>query len=195
MRLGWHELDDGMPRPVKQIDSLDYLSFGYANVTKLIPPGPQDVLPRGAVPPLLSGEPLVEHRDRAISPEGRESLVMGERAPPNFPYAWQGMRVGPLMPTIPVGASTEEWGTQWVSNRVRGLSAEGFDAFLSEYDYTMFAQRLRVKNASIFDPVVQRVSHIGHQSSVCGWQEAKLMRRYIRPDGNANQHRKGAPVA
>lgn len=194
MRFGWHLLDDGRPRTVEPFDTTDGMAFGNPTAIRITPPGPQSVVVGGSVQ-TKAGEPLIEPRDRTVFQKGRDSLVMGINAPLDNPYSWQGLRIGPLMPTIPVGMSTEVWGTQWISNRVRGLTAEGFDAFLSEYDYQQFDQRLRVKNAKSFEPTAQQVMAEGHQSSVCGWQQAKLMRHYIRPDGNSDQHRKGAPVA
>lgn len=143
----------------------------------------------------IFGLASIERRDRNVLAGGWIATLMGTLAPQDSPYAWRGLRVGELMPTIPSSFKSEVFGASWVSLRVRGIEAQGEDMFLCEYDYKKFDQRMRVRNALSMEPPSQRIVAIGHQSSVCGWQEARPMRHYIRPDGNANQHRKGAPVA
>lgn len=192
LRMGWNDVDGGMPRYIEQKESANFAAFGGATVAHIVPPGPRYLRAQGFVATAMP-RALVEHRLRTVAATGYNASRMGVPAPPGMPYAWQGLRIGPLMPTVPDGFDGQRWGTAWVSNRVRGITAEGLSAFASEYDYTQFDLRMRVKNASSGAPAAHRITTLGHRSSACGWTEVRSGRHYIRPDGNSDQHRKGAP--
>mgnify|MGYP003618726075 CR=1 FL=1 len=97
------------------------------------------------------------------------------------------------MPTIPNGFSAEVFGKTWISHRVRELTVEGFDAFLCEYDYQAFAQRMRVRRGTATGRPVQIGKPQGWRSSTVGTPGIRNHVHYIRPDGNADQYRKGVP--
>lgn len=96
------------------------------------------------------------------------------------------------MPTIPGGFDAAAYGAPWVSLWVRGLQAKGHDSFLSEYDLESFARRMRVRNANDGWLGRRTVNAHGHQSSRVGAPGVRPGTHYIRPDGNADQYRKGA---
>lgn len=191
MRMGWHTVDGGQPRLLEHNKSVDSAAFGVLAVAHVIPVGPRRITLQGFVASAIANEVAVEFKNRVVYATGYEATRMGVPAPPDLPYAWQGMRIGPLMPTIPDGFDAQKFGATWISNRVRGLVAEGFNSFASEYDFTKFDQRMRVKNASNF---AQPTAHIGTHGLPCtnfGWAEVRSGRHYIRPDGNSDQYRKG----
>ena len=109
------------------------------------------------------------------------------------PYQWQTLHVGPLMPTIPAGFLAEKFGTAWVSMRVRGVELGGWDALEIGYDPAKFAERLRVRNAYVPPgPPAQAVTPMGIGMIKAGVPNVRPGVHYIRPDGNADQYRKGA---
>jgi hypothetical protein len=69
---------------------------------------------------------------------------------------------------------------------------EGFNAFISEYQLEAFDQRMRVRNAYMPAPKEQEVQAAGFEFEQAGTPDIKHAVHYIRPDGNANQYRKGA---
>ena len=125
--------------------------------------------------------------------QGWNALSMGASKPNDTPYTWQGLRVGPLMPTIPKGFNAEQFGTAWVSLRVRDLFVPGDDFMqVAEYDPMEFAKRMMVRNASTPRPPAQGIGPAGFDTFAAGTPGARLGAHYIRPDGNAEQYRKGA---
>lgn len=151
--------------------------------------GPQTVRPSGLLATAFA-KSGVSHRNRKVAAAGLASLAMGASRGER-PYAWQSLHVGPPMPTMPEGFAPEAFGEAWISHRVRGIEAEGVDAFASEYDYTAFAQRMRVRNAQDGTPPRRFVQQQGHASSCVGTPSTRMGTHYIRPDGNSDQHRKG----
>ncbi|MCK1106366.1 hypothetical protein, partial [Pseudomonas aeruginosa] len=99
----------------------------------------------------------------------------------------------PPMPTIPSGTDTSVFGTAWVSLRVRGVEPDGWESFICEYDPSHFADRMRVRNVFIPPgPNAQSVAPVGLDSVDVGVPNVRPGVHYIRPDGNADQYRKGA---
>lgn len=164
--------------------------FGQAKLTRYWR-GPQTVSPLGigsAVP-----APSIDFFHRTLKPSGFSALTLGNsRGEP--PYAWQSLHVGPPMPTIPEGFNAELFGATWVSLKIRGIAVPGFDAFLSEYDFRNFALRMRVRGTPAAGPVTQGVVVQGFDafSSACPGNISNWV-QYIRPDGNMDNYRKGAP--
>jgi len=167
--------------------------FGQAKLTRYWR-GPQTVYPQaisGFVP-----APAIDLFHRTLKPSGFSALVMGNSRG-ETPYAWQSLHVGPPMPTIPEGFIAEQFGNTWVSLRVRGIAVLGFDAFLSEYEFRNFNQRMRVayREGPTPPPVARIVAAHGFNafdSSISG--NISNLVQYIRPDGNMDNYRKGAPT-
>lgn len=189
-RMGWHKLGDGT-QELKLFGAKDFMEFGKPKLVRPPYTGPQHVKPKG-----LSGafgSHRVEHFHREMFARGRDSLRMGTRKSGDSPYMWQGLRVGPLMPTIPEGFEQAEYGEPWVSYRVREFVIDGFNTFRSEYDLENFAARMRVRNSFIPRPPDQDLQPVGVDVPDVGAPNVALAARYILPDGNADQYRKGAP--
>ena len=119
---------------------------------------------------------------------------MGEGSPADSPWQWQRLRVGPLVPTVPTGFNSEQFGATFISPRVRDVSAQGFDAFVSDFDYLYFNQRMRVKNAAVIDNS-RNLLHTGEDLHATGWAFVRNSAVMLRPDGNMYNFRKGAPNA
>lgn len=189
-RFGWHKLGDGTQFATQFAGPMTQL-FGRPAVTRPPYTGPQTVIPYG-ISSAQFGSSRIEFFHRELPLAGFDSLAMGARRPGDSPYMWQGLRIGPLMPTIPAGELMSLHGEPWVSFRVRQLIAEGFDSFVSEYDIEQFADRMRVRNAYVPAPAGQSISAVGLDDEVMGVPQIRLGVHYIRPDGNADQYRKGA---
>ncbi len=82
-------------------------------------------------------------------------------------------------------------GTPWISFRVRGIGLVGFDTFLSEYDLMNFAKRMRVIRQPLPRPSVS-IAPVGFVAFASAASNVRHGIHYIRPDGNADQYRKGA---
>ena len=92
------------------------------------------------------------------------------------------------------GFNAEQFGQAWVSLRVRDLFVPGEDFMqVAEYDPMDFAKRMRVRNATTPKPPAQGVGPVGFHALQAGTPGARLGAHHIRPDGNAEQYRKGAP--
>lgn len=189
-RFGWHKLGDGTQFVTQFAGPMTQL-FGRPAVVRPPYTGPQTVRPSG-VAAAQFGAARIEFFHRELRLTGFGSLAMGTRRPGDSPYMWQGLRIGPLMPTIPEGVLMSRHGEPWVTFRVRQLSVEGFDAFVSEYDIENFPLRMRVRNAYIPTPPEQEVEPVGLENSEVGVPNIRPGVHFIRPDGNADQYRKGA---
>ena len=118
---------------------------------------------------------------------------MGASVQGDTPFQWQGLRVGPLVPNIPEGFDAQAHGTAWVSLRVRDVPIQGFDAFESTYDLAHFDLRMRVRGTPAPQPPAQVLGAVGIGPVSAGTPDARRGTHYIRPDGNADVYRKGAP--
>lgn len=154
--------------------------------------GPIEPKPIEIPKPVKGEQAWISLHNRSIHPVGTLMEKMGTRKVNDKPYLWQGLRVGPLMPTIPEGTDQAAIGEAWVSMRVREILFEGFDTFASEYDLENFKDRMRVRHAFIPAPASQGISDVSIESAtVVGMPDIKRSVHYIKPDGNANQYRKG----
>ena len=188
-RMGWPSLPGDTL--IEFYTTISTMAMGTPAVSRPPYVGPQTVRPSGYADTRF-GAHQVELLNRTVLAQGHSSMAMGTMKPGDNPFMWQGLRVGPLVPNVPQGFNAESFGGAWISHRVRGLAAEGFDSFLCEYDYRAFAQRMRVRNATTNEKVRQIVvprCGLHHQM---GTPNVQLGVHYIRPDGNADQHRKGA---
>lgn len=173
-------------------DPEDGQAFGSHEVGRPPYVGPQYVDSGGIAPPATPA-PIVEFRDRVRSMTGWESLAMGASVQGDTPYQWRGLRIGPLMPTIPDGFASEALGEPWISLRVRDVAMQGFDAFESTYDLDHFDLRMRVRGTPVPPQPAQVLGAVGIVPAPVGTPDARRGTHYIRPDGNAEQYRKGAP--
>ena len=189
-RMGWPSFP-GETR-VEFYTTIDTMAVGIPSVARPPYVGPLYVTPAG-LDATGFGQHRVEHFNRTVLAVGHDSAQLGTKDWDDSPYMWKGLRIGPLMPTIPEGFNAEAFGKTWVSHRVRQLTVEGFDAFRCEYDYQAFAQRMRVRHAALNERLPQIVKTHGRQSSTVGTPGVRLGVHYIRPDGNSDQYRKGVP--
>ncbi len=190
-RAGLHEIPG--TRELEQYDALDQQAFGQAEIDHAPVVGPRSVAPPGVpADPIEGHEIMLFHR--TVFPQGYLAQRMGTRLPGDSPYMWRGLRVGPLVPTVPNGTDMAAYGEQWVSFRVREVVTEGFDSFLSEYDFFNFAKRMRVirHDPPGLAPASQRVMTMGADHFMPGTADIKHGIHLIRPDGDADMYRKGA---
>lgn len=153
--------------------------------------GPQAIKPLGLFGSIPN--PVVDHFHRKVHPGGFEATQMGSSRG-GSPYAWQSLNVGPPMPTLPDGFNAEQFGDAWVSLKIRDIFVPGSDHFISEYDFKDFALRMRVRLEPTPPPSVRTINARGFNAfdsaasgNVSNWVQ------YIRPDGNMDNYRKGAP--
>lgn len=190
-RMGWAVVGDGT-QFVTQFGGGSFMLFGSPSVARGPYLGPQTISPQGIASPGPGPSTWVSLLHRTFSLTGFNALAMGSSRG-DSPYQWQTLHVGPPMPTIPIGFNAERFGTTWVSLRVRGVEPEGWESFISEYDPAHFAGRLRVRNAYVpLGPPARTVTPVGIDREDCGVPNVRPGVHYIRPDGNADQYRKGA---
>lgn len=153
--------------------------------------GPQYIKPQG-LNELRFGRTYSDNFTRTLMAIGNSSLNMGMSKPSDTPFMWQGLRIGEHVPLIIGGDDTSRHGLTWVSLRVRELVADGFYAFKSEYELSSFSEKMTVKNSDKRLPVTNAIGVEGiYPTSSIGYQDLKFGQRYIRPDGNSDQFRKG----
>ena len=177
---------------VEQFYSADLAAIGVPGVEFAPYFGPRTLAPGGISPPAVAQQE-VDFFQRTRFAQGWDAMAMGASKPGDTPYQWQGLRVGPLVPNIVEGVCTEQYGTPWVSLAVRDLPVQGWDSFECEYDIAQFDKRMRVTRTPTPKPPVQHIGARGAPPSTIGTPDLRAGRHYIRPDGNAEQYRKGAP--
>lgn len=191
-RMGWHYCSDGSPQNIEQYDSSDMQSFGRPNVVSPYY-GPRTIRV-GGFNANLFGVNRVEHFHRTVRASGTNMLLMGAGRSGDTPYKPQGLWVGEPKPTIPKGFNAEVFGDTRISLRVRDVTTVGFDSFISEMDISNFKGRMKV--TLVKKPVVIEPKEIKPESfglTTYGTPDIRLKTHYIRPDGNSDQYRKGAP--
>ena len=192
-RSGFHAIPG--TQTVEQFESMDELQMGDCQVGPLVVDDPT-LRPMGMSMHRF-GESRVELFNRTLPVQGFDGAQLGRPAPADKPYQWQGLRIGPLMPTIPEGYDAAAIGADsWVSNRVREVKGEGFDAFVCEYDLEAFDLRMRVKRGAVgagsnVKPA-RPLAPAGFDAFQTAAPNIRPAVHYIRPDGNADQFRKGA---
>ena len=189
MRLGLPAVPG--PQDVGPYDNYVGPLWGKPTVARGTYLGPQTIACKGWVAG-ASTPPWAALWTRNVLAKGSDSMAMGKSLPGDTPYMWQGLRIGPLVPVTPRGDAMDLFGATAISLRVRGIEMTGADHSAIGYTLQEFSKRMRVRYAVSDAPQVQRITTAGHRSSACGWHEARPMRHYIRPDGNSDQHRKGA---
>lgn len=191
-RMGWHYCSDGSPQHIEQYDSENMQAFGHSSIVALYY-GPQNIR-AGGLNANLFGVNRIEHFHRIVRAVGSNMLLMGAGRSGDTPYKPQGLWVGEPKPTIPKGFNAEVFGDTRISLRVRDVTAVGFDSFISEMDISNFKGRMKV--TLVKKPVVIEPKEIKAESfgiTAYGVPNIRLKTHYIRPDGNSDQYRKGAP--
>lgn len=187
-RIGFHVVGP-FDQLLEQFDSNDMQSFGRPSLS--IPyGGAYHIKPNGLNSPALN-KPTVDFFNRTIKTVGSNHLQMGTRKSGDKPFMWQGLRVGELVKGNYGGFDNQEFGVDWISLKVRNVEAQGFESFAMEYDYTQFDKRMRVVRQELPKQKLF-IESIGFVSSNYGVPNTKPAAHYIRPDGNADQFRKGA---
>lgn len=171
----------------------DTMALGRPSVGRPAPP-PQ-LSPPG-IAAGVAGTPRVGHFHRTLAPRAWLSQAMGSSqglasGGTNMPNA---LHVGPPNLHEQDGFDASAFGNAWASHKVREVLARGHESFLSEYDLENFEARMRVRNASSGLPAPRPVATVGAVASASGVPVVRAGRHYIRPDGNAEQYRKGAPT-
>jgi hypothetical protein len=190
-RMGWVNVGDGK-QTLTQFGGADSMVAGRPTVAHAPYTGPQTVVPAGIPSMTFGSATWVSMLHRTFQLAGINALVMGSSRG-DSPYQWQTLHVGPPMPTIPLGIYASQFGTTWVSLRVRGLEATGFETFSMDYDLARFADRLRVRNAFVpSGPPGRVITPVGVDALGAGVPNVRPGVHYIRPDGDADQYRKGA---
>lgn len=143
----------------------------------------------------------VELKNRKLPVSGWDSMVMGRnsyRDGPNdyytdpFRYP-RRLTVYFPRPAPMAGFHAAQYGVPWVSFRVRDLGVRGFDPSAIDYDDDHFRERMRVIRALEREvPPNQAVGAQGFDSLESAIVSVMPLAHYIRPDGNSDQHRKGA---
>jgi len=190
LRFGWHSIPG--PQTVRQYTSVASSVFGVHSLISQFPDGRQYVNASGFASATFGPDSHIDLLNRNIAPAGMDSLAMGASGVGDNPYTWQRLHIGHPMPTLPVGADTSLFGTQWVSHWVRDVQPQGYDAFVCEYDLQAFDKRMRVTRTAAAKPV-QTVHPVGLDTLAFAVSNVRFGARYIRPDGNSDQYRKGAP--
>ncbi len=189
-RFGWHKLGDGTQEAVHR-QPLNFSVFGKPTITLV-----KDKLIQVRLTRLNSmsfGKPSIDFFHRTIRALGVHSQMMGSSRGGTL-YMPQSLHVGPRRPTIPVGTLMEKFGVTYIGLRVRDIKLQGFDACLMEYDPRHFEDRMRVTRGGggpqTKPPLI--VAPLGFDAIRFNASNVKLGVHVIRPDGNADQYRKGA---
>lgn len=200
LRFGWLVI----PGP-QQIDVEEGIESEFAAGAHKVshPPPPPQAAPMGFSTAIF-GRPVVDFYHRALRANGWVSEGMGtsqslpgDNLPPQQnPYNMPNkLHVGPPNLHQQIGFDAGGYGDAWVSHWVREVLTKGHDSFVSTYDVEHFEQRMRVKNVDDGLPPRRMVLPVGHDSCHVSAPSTRMGRHYIRPDGNAEQYRKGAPTS
>lgn len=193
---GWNNLRIGVIAPIgDQTVSFraqkDMTLFGAAKI-EIIDPY-EGTLRLSGLKLSVFGKPTIDYFHRFVKPVGLLSQAMGTKRDNDRPYLWQGLRIGAFVPTNIGGGVMTEFGTTWISARVREIKPGGQDfAVVNEYDPQHFNMRMFVWNRKQPEPSpTQRINGIGFNAQLMGTPDIKPAVHYIRPDGNSDNFRKG----
>ena len=194
-RMGWVTVGDGT-QFVEQFDGDDGMAFGQHRVSF-----PEDersnVLRPAGISTLDLGVADVSLWVREVQAKGWDSQSLGYSRGSVYEYMPQSLHVGFPMPVMPQGNDMAMFGETWVSWLHRPIYPVGFDPLLMEYDYWDFDKRLRVTKteANGFTPPIplaRSIGVVGFDGFEQGVGNVSNKVQYIRPDGYADQFRKGA---
>lgn len=184
-RTGWNMFSHDLV--LEQFDSNDSQVFGVGKISFL--KGRQIVNTLSIYPP-QSGHCNVDNQNKDVKLLGFDSLKMGSALQNDGPFMWQGLRVGPLITGNYGGFESLNFGNSMISLKIRELKLSGFDSFICDYELSNFNKRMRVTRTNIPKPV-KYLSPVGFDAFSQGVPNIKPAAHYIRPDGNADQFRKG----
>ncbi|MGP9490825.1 hypothetical protein [Psychrobacter sp. AOP7-B1-24] len=169
--------------------------FGITGVKPPPYTGPQYINLKGIYSTVF-GATYTDNYVRTLYARGGDSLIMGKKKSNDTPFMWQGLRIGEHVPLIIGGGDMALYGEHRISHWIQEVLSEGFESFRSEYSLESFYDRMTVKNADKKLPALLTINTASiNPASAIGYQDVKYGQRYIRPDGNSNQYRKGAPSA
>lgn len=151
------------------------------------------VAPKGIPSTNKFDPPVVDHFHRFVKPSGWFSQAVGEYSGNQNPYQWQRLRVGPLVPNYFEGFDASDSGTPWVSLFRRDVSVPGFVATETGPSEDAFSLRMRVRRGASDTPAARAISPFGVGAYPVGAGSLMNMTQFIRPDGNMDNYRKGAP--
>lgn len=189
LRTGVHVVGP-FDQNIIQFDSIDMALYGRPEIVRPSYLGPQTI----KVPSTNSlsfSQNRVELLNRNILAKGTQMTQMGTRKSADQAFMWQGLRVGPLIKGNYGGWQSDSFGTTFISLKVREITIEGSDQLTIGYDYTQFDKRMRVL---IIKPTLaqKNIHALGFDAIRFSVPNIKPAVHYIRPDGNADQFRKGA---
>lgn len=187
-RMGFHVVGP-FDQEIEQFESDDFMVLGRPLITAPYT-GTQTIKANGIAAVAITKQ-QIDLLHRTVRPQGFDAQGFGKNAPPNNPFMWQGMRIGERVMGIYGGFDALGFGDTFISNKVRSVDAQGFDSFTCEYDYTNFNARMRVTRQEFVKPAMH-IAPIGFDDSAYGVPNIRPAAHYIRPDGNAEQYRKGA---
>ncbi|MCW8037950.1 hypothetical protein [Acinetobacter entericus] len=186
-RGGFHKAGDGK-QDIKFYTGFTNLELGKPTVT--MPPELHKTIKPSGFSAMQFGIQSIENLHREVKPQAINSLAMGASRGGTV-YMPQSLHIGFPMPTTPSGFDAARYGNAWISLRVREINPAGFNSFLMEYDLTQFSRRMKVTRTELPRPV-QFITPVGFESSRISAFNIRPGAHYIRPDGNADQYRKGA---
>ncbi len=166
--------------------------FGHPSIKSVIRPDPY-IRPTGMRSTVV-GMPSVDYLNRSIRPVGFDAMRVGTKKNDDRPYMWQGLRIGPHVPTN-IGGNVHTLFGQgtWISFKVREIRARGEDfSHVNEYDPHNFKQRMYIWNRTQPQlPSAQIIGPQGFDNLTVRVPDIRPAAHYIRPDGNMDNYRKG----
>lgn len=190
-KSGWHSIPFSL-QTVTQLheDNLDsFQQFGGATIAR--PPylGSYTIKILGGSHQLFGAAEL-QNSIRFLRPIGLASTAMGAKKTSDSPFMWQGLRIGELVLGKYGGDEHSVLGLPFISAKVRDIGAEGFDAFLSEYDIYNFKTRMRVYRQAI-PTEKDYIQAMAANAAEFGNAKITHGHYFIRPDGNSETYRQG----
>ena len=190
-RGGFSKISDTTDQQIT-VNGSDSATFGTVKIG-IAPQLNRQIHPQ-AITLVKFGGAYIDFYHRSVKPQSFNSLAMGRSEGGNN-YLPQSLHIGFRMPTNIEGFESAKYGKPWISLKVRDLSVSSFDSLLMEYDLKNFDKRMRVQRVEKQLPVppAQHICPAGFDSSQHTVPNIKAGVHYIRPDGNSDQYRKGAP--
>ncbi|MDY0046066.1 MAG: hypothetical protein RBS10_01480 [Thauera propionica] len=145
---------------------------------------------KGAVASAVPGSHAIDYYHRYLRPTGINALAMGASGG-GTPYMRQRLHVGPPDWPAMQGFNAEVFGETNVSNWIREISPDGFEETRMIDDQFPLRMRVTRGNVPVDLPWMVEVDGIAPQNRA-GTPNVRPAVHFIRPDGNAEQFRKGA---
>lgn len=191
LRFGWHTVPE-WERTVTQFGSIESMIFGRPVVAIKYWDLRQYLKPAGIRPP-VQGSHLVEFFHRQVLVKGFNAAMLGASLPIDVEFYPQSLHVGFPKPVRVVGKDASLFGKTYISHRVREVRASGFDSFICTYTLEKYKDRMQVIRLKLTPPMYKVAHPLPTIMTLMGTPNIKLKVHYIRPDGNSEQYRKGAP--